>query len=58
MFYINRRAKGKVETVDEAATREEAQYLLQEHRIADWSAKFYVSRIPASYEDEQLELIV
>lgn len=44
MIYIQRRGDGYLETVDQANTRGEANFLLNEYRIADPSAHYYISR--------------
>jgi len=43
MYYIQRKDSYNLETVDEFTTRSEAREILQEYRIADPSAYYYLS---------------
>ena len=44
MIYINRRGQGYTETVDEFETRKEAREMIIEYRMADPSARFWMSQ--------------
>ena len=43
MFYIQRKDTYGLETVDEFTTRKEARAMLDEYRLSDWSAIYYIS---------------
>lgn len=43
-FYIQRRANGKIETIDELDDSKEAHRLAREYNLADQSAFHYVAR--------------
>ena len=43
MFYIQRKDSYGLETVDEFTTRKEARAMLDEYRLSDWSAVYYIS---------------
>jgi hypothetical protein len=43
MFYIQRKDSNGLETVDEFTTRKEARAMLDEYRLSDWSAVYYIS---------------
>lgn len=43
MIYIQRRGNGYLETVDEFYVTAEAQAMLQEYRLSDPSAQYYLS---------------
>jgi len=45
-IYIQRKGQGRLETVDEFPTRKEAMEMLEEYRISDPSAYFYLSTRP------------
>lgn len=44
--YIQRKGDGYLETVDEFATRKEARAMLEEYRMADPYALYYLSSRP------------
>jgi hypothetical protein len=44
MIYIQRKDARYLETVDEFATWKEARAMVQEYRLADRSADYYLSR--------------
>ena len=46
MTYIQRQGQGYLETVDEFTTRKEARAMLAEYRLADPSARYYLSQRP------------
>ncbi|MGV1017487.1 MAG: hypothetical protein ACOYBW_08930 [Fluviibacter phosphoraccumulans] len=43
MYYIQRKDRRYLETVDEFATYREARAMLTEYRISDYSAEYYIS---------------
>ena len=43
MIYIQRKDSNGLETVDEFETRKEAKAMLDEYRLSDWSAIYYIS---------------
>ncbi len=43
MYYIQRRDRFGLETVDEFTTRKEARAMLREYQMCDPSAEFYIS---------------
>lgn len=43
MLYIQRKDSNRLETVDEFTTRKEARAMLDEYRLSDWSAVYYIS---------------
>jgi hypothetical protein len=43
MYYIQRKDSNYLETVDEFNTRKEAKAMLDEYRLSDWSADYYIS---------------
>ena len=43
MIYIQRKGQGYLETVDQCDTYKDARYLLNEYRISDPSADYYLS---------------
>jgi hypothetical protein len=43
MLYIQRKDSNGLETVDEFTTRKEARAMLDEYRLSDWSAVYYIS---------------
>ena len=43
MLYIQRKDSYGLETVDEFTTRKEARAMLDEYRLSDWSAVYYIS---------------
>lgn len=47
-YYIQRRGKGHLETVDQFDTRTEARAMLTEYRLSDPTAQFYLSRRPCA----------
>lgn len=46
MTYVQRRGNGYLETVDEFTTKKEALAMLNEYRLSDPSATFYLSSRP------------
>ena len=42
MYQIIRSGNGQIEVVDEFTTKREAQLMLAEYRISDWSASYYI----------------
>ena len=42
-YYIQRKDERDLETVDEAETMKDARYLVGEYRLADPTARYYVS---------------
>ena len=46
MYYIQRKDSNGLETVDEFNTRKEAKAMLEEYRLSDWSATYYLSSRP------------
>jgi hypothetical protein len=42
MYQIIRDGNGHIEVVDEFTTKREAQLMLVEYRISDWSASYYI----------------
>ena len=46
MTYIQRKDSRQLETVDEFETRKEARAMLAEYRMADPSARYYLSSRP------------
>ena len=51
--YIQRKGQGYLETVDEFDTRKEARAMLQDYRMADPSAEYYLSSRPCQgWKDE------
>jgi hypothetical protein len=44
MVYIQRKCGKDLETVDESTTWKEARKLVEEYRMSDWSAEYYLSR--------------
>ena len=43
MLYIQRKDSNGLETVDEFTNRKEARAMLDEYRLSDWSAVYYIS---------------
>lgn len=43
MYYIQRKDANGLETVDEFTTRKEAKATVDEYRLSDWSASYYIS---------------
>lgn len=48
MYYIQRKDGRWLETVDEFETRKEAQSMLEEYRMSDGTARFYISTRPCN----------
>lgn len=46
MHYIQRKDRQQLETVDEFTTYKEARAMVQEYRLSDPSAVYYISRRP------------
>jgi hypothetical protein len=46
MHYIQRKDRHQLETVDEFTTAKEARAMLNEYRLSDPSAVYYISRRP------------
>ena len=44
MFYIQHRYNGFLETIDQAETKKEANYLLGEYQLCMRSAEIYISK--------------
>ena len=56
MKYIQRRGSGYTETVDEFGTMKEARVMVQEYRLADPSAGYYISqRACKNWHEEERE---
>lgn len=46
MYYIQRKDRNYLETVDEFTSRKEARSMLVEYRLSDYSADYYISTRP------------
>lgn len=44
MLYINIKANGQVETVDEFSTKKEANEMVKEYNISDRANSYYISK--------------
>lgn len=44
MLYINIKANGQVETVDEFSTKKEADEMVKEYNISDRANSYYISK--------------
>ena len=49
MYYIQRKDKKDLETVDQFDTRKEAREMVREYQISDTSAQYYISTRACKY---------